>query len=117
MATVLAERKAFAEQWPAPDSEMVQQTHRQAGVAVSGERFSPADSASPCPRPLITRFTCTCPLAKKTTSIVTSPSNLRLRPSAVYSGRGLSKIVTAVSAGPSLPAFFLGASEIGRAHV
>src|ERR1043166_7158969 len=44
MATVLAERKAFAEQWPAPDSEMVQQTHRQAGVAVSAERFSPADS-------------------------------------------------------------------------
>src|SRR5208283_366266 len=45
------------------------------------------------------------PFARNTRSMTTSPSTLRLRPSAVYSGRGLSNMSGVVSAGP--PANFL----------
>src|SRR5215471_16260428 len=58
----------------------------------------------------MTRLITSFPLARKTTSRTTSPSSFRLRPSAVYSGFGLSRIVTGVSAGPSFAAFFFGAS-------
>src|SRR6266850_1242277 len=50
------------------------------------------------------------PLARNTISRTTSPSILRVRPSAVYSGRGFSNMSTGVVAPSPLAAFFLGAS-------
>src|SRR5882724_5715128 len=50
------------------------------------------------------------PLARNTISRTTSPSIFNLRPSAVYSGRGFSRISTGVGAPSPLAAFFFGAS-------
>src|SRR6266850_2884428 len=50
------------------------------------------------------------PLARNTISRTTSPSIFRVRPSAVYSGRGFSNMSTGVVAPSPLAAFFLGAS-------
>src|SRR6266446_635005 len=67
-----------------------------------------AASSRPWPSPLMTRFTWTVPSAWNTKSSTTSPSSLRVRPSAEYCGRGLSRMLTMVGE-ESLPAaFFLG---------
>src|SRR5438132_56864 len=50
------------------------------------------------------------PFARNTISRTTSPSILRLRPSAVYSGRGLSRMSTGVVGLSLAAAFFLGVS-------
>src|SRR5882762_324772 len=50
------------------------------------------------------------PFARNTISSTTSPSIFRLRPSAVYSGRGFSNMSTGVVAPSLATAFFLGAS-------
>ena len=71
-----------------------------------------ADSSSPCPRPLTTRLIWIDPLARKTRSMTTSPSIFKLRPSAVYSGRGLSVMLGVLSTGPVAAAFFLVASAL-----
>ena len=68
-----------------------------------------AASSKPWPKPLTTCCTCTVPLARKIKSSTTSPSSFRLRPSAVYSGRGFSRMVTEVVP-LTASVFFLGAS-------
>ena len=45
-------------------------------------------------------------------STTTSPSIFKERPSAVYSGRGFSRIVGELSAGPLACCFFFGASAV-----
>src|SRR6266699_103479 len=55
------------------------------------------------------------PLARNTISRTTSPSIFRVRHSAVYSGRGLSRMLTGVVAPSLVAALFLGAS-VGTAR-